>query len=426
MHEWKLLIRTGILLAFITTEVYHLRKDDVMATSKVTNINSATQTILDAIETFEKSNKQLSKYLKNEQQQATAELTELRTVRIRKVKGKKERLEVTDKIKKSFFRQVPVTNVEGFVTEKLASALSQLPQVPGDRKFSPAHLTALKQSLKTCVRPFHWAIAILTNPDGTIEVFRLDGQHSAHCFNNLKELFETAPNLILSVYDCDTMEDVRKAYQSIDLRQSGRGLKDLLYIEMHGVPALAGQGIDASLLQSIVSGICYHQYHNKWDTILPQEKIAYVRENAAFILWMHNLTKPFKRTYKIKVEMDDGEVEIVDFGIRKFLSAPCVASMYEGWKAYVENPVIKHKFYSVWLRVLDRTANAAYLDDAAVAYRDYVHNTSLVVSRSLKTIEEITNYDTWYYRGCQMTYHAMRDEPTETPWENGQPFPPVR
>jgi len=287
---------------------------------------------------------------------------------------------------------VPHETLKGYVTLNLAALLVALSKVPYDRDIQTKHKAALRKSLEFVIRPFHWALAILRDEKGKIvAIYRLDGQHSATLITEKFELFPCAPELLLTVYECKDMTEVRRAYQAHDLKQSSRNIGDLIMIEYGGSPRLVEANIRASLVKSVVAGLTYDSYGEKqWDSTLPHERLQFVLPGSDFIIWMANLFKGFN---------------VKD--TRKFVGAAVVAGIYRAW--LIED---REELYTVMRRAISadiETPKAVQAKDAALQLGIHIKTTSVTVSRKLKEIEKLTSYPELYAMTTCCIYHAIHN-----------------
>jgi hypothetical protein len=251
--------------------------------------------------------------------QAQKDILDLRAALRGAAKNKTEEGALTALWGADNFHDVPHQTYRTCVSLEATAFISGLRQVPGDRRYSRARIVALRRSMRHCLLPFRWAVAVVRKSSGeATALYRLDGNHSSILLRDSYELLNQVPELLLTVFECAGMEEVRRAYQSFNLKQSGRTLRDLIVVEYHGIPRLASTPIAPTLLQALVSGMVFDEKGLKWDQVLPQNKLTYIARNVDFIEW----AAPTFKGYSLGGTKG---------GIRRFLSAPVVAAIYRAW-----------------------------------------------------------------------------------------------
>ena len=285
---------------------------------------------------------------------------------------------------------------------ELADNISSLSPLQGDRSISDSRSTALDRSFHQALLPFNWAIAIVVDDSGNfVDVIRLNGNHSSKKLIEEYHFLTEAPEVVLTVFTVRNREEAVRAFQAMDLRQSMRTLRDLLYVEYHSVPALASYPISATLLQSFVAGLAFEYHWLKWDKLLPQEKIRFVSKYAEFIRWASRVFDGFK--------LGSGKG-----GVKKFMSAPVLAALYRAWdEADRRGKTALHGIFRRVMRmavpewnekpVVILVRELKVSDDPEAQLSAWLQTKYLNVSRCIDKINELTTYDTMY----AITAHAL-------------------
>lgn len=340
--------------------------------------------------------------------------------------GAKAVAKVRKDLQDNAFQKTPHRTFRTFASLELTSHISSLSALPGDREVSSARKTALVTSFRRTLLPFHWIVALVANPaKGAPDVIRLNGNHSSRILIEQYHYLTAPPEVQLTVFYVDSQVEAVRVFQSLDLRQSMRNLRDLLYVEYHNVPALAPHPIKAALLSAFAAGLCFEHKWFRWDQILPQEKIPYVKDYADFINWARNVFAGYK--------LGSGED-----GVKKFLSAPVVAALYRAW-LYVQHPPAGAKknlggpvrLLAIFQRAMSTppptvsNKPAVMLVDAGniskldpeVQLNYFLSTKYLNVSRCIDKINQLTAYDTMYYITSQALFnaiHGIRGDITNT------------
>lgn len=112
------------------------------------------------------------------------------------------------------------------LTKELAVRMTSLKEVPGgDRKLNPSRIYHLERDIDSgLITCFRWVTA---NIKGSVDVYRINGQHTSTIFANGKEPRGT---VVLEHYVCDSIDDVTSLWSRFDTTFSARGKADVLNI----------------------------------------------------------------------------------------------------------------------------------------------------------------------------------------------------
>lgn len=218
------------------------------------------------------------------------------------------------------------------VTRELAKKFSTMKPVPHDRPMRPMLASVLRRAFdKELFRTCEWATC---KCEETGETYRVNGKHTSTVLYDMNGTMPKDLSVVVSHFQCDTMEDVAQLYATFDTRSSARTTTDINLIYSACLPALAS--LPTRTISHAVTGMSWEMFGEAGKPQQSQEaKAGLMLEYPDFVVWLDQyLTSASQAENKIVAR---GSV---------------VAAMFRTWK---KSRVACNEF---WLAVRDGTGTS--------------------------------------------------------------------
>lgn len=172
----------------------------------------------------------------------------------------------------------------------LAKRFDEMKPAPSDRPLRGSRVLGLRNIIangefRTC----EWASAHCKE---TGETYRINGKHTSSVFASMNGDAPKNVNVLISEYECDTLEDVAKLYCSFDTRQAARSTGDINRIYSATNPSLSE--IPLRIISLAVTGIAYEMYEDQYHHKTPEDRAILMTDNPDYVVWLSGIVKDNK------------------------------------------------------------------------------------------------------------------------------------
>lgn len=181
------------------------------------------------------------------------------------------------------------TQIEGpkivKATHALAKRFHEMDAAPSDRPVKPRII----ESIRRCVeegtfRTCEWASVYCKE---TKKEYRVNGKHTSTVLSGMNGQ-SPHPNVVLSRFECDKVEDVARLYSTFDTRLSVRSTGDINRIYAASNPELAH--IRSGIITACVYGMSYAMWGEAYQSKLADERAELLLTNVEFVKFVDRLT----------------------------------------------------------------------------------------------------------------------------------------
>ncbi len=157
------------------------------------------------------------------------------------------------------------------------------------------------------------------------KTYRVNGQHTSLLLYEFVQRGEEVPDFHVTLidYECDTLDDVSKLYNTFDTKDASRSVSDInrafagFKEELNDVPG--------KIIDNCVSGINYHVHRDGMWAIKAVERAEVITKNVDFTLFVASIVLvPTKNSVRAKMTS----------ALRRMA---VVAAMYATWESTHEN-----------------------------------------------------------------------------------------
>lgn len=168
------------------------------------------------------------------------------------------------------------------VTPALIRRFAEMEPCPKDRPKKPPILAVVRKALEAgTFRTCEWASATCQE---TGREYRVNGKHTssvmADMIGRLPDLF-----VVVSKFDCPTLQDLADLYATFDVRTSTRTTGDINRIYAASHPDLAA--LPAKVINTAVTGMAQNLWECSYATRPPEERALLMLEHTNFVLFAH-------------------------------------------------------------------------------------------------------------------------------------------
>lgn len=154
---------------------------------------------------------------------------------------------------------------------------------PHDRPLSEKRMQVYERILRNReFRTVTWASAVCLETNNT---YRVNGKHTATLLAKLNPVPEF--HVTVERYQCDTLNDVAKLYNTFDSTLASRTTMDINLAFAATVRELAG--VSPKVINLTVTAASFHQWsENELRRVPPAERAETLIDNVNFALWLQN------------------------------------------------------------------------------------------------------------------------------------------
>lgn len=169
-------------------------------------------------------------------------------------------------------------------TPGLAKRFAEMEPCPEDRNMKPRIMQYLRNAvLDGQFRTCEWAEAYCKE---TKKTYRVNGKHTSHIFSQLNGQAGDW-TVVLTKYECDTLEDVAKLYSTFDRRDSGRTTGDINRVFQMSDPDLAE--IAHRTVNLAVTGIAMAMWEDAAHQKTVEERAELMFAHHNFVIWLNKM-----------------------------------------------------------------------------------------------------------------------------------------
>ncbi len=172
------------------------------------------------------------------------------------------------------------------LTHALVKRFNEMEPAPHDRPLRETRVRGLQKLVENGeFRTCEWCSAFCKE---TGKEHRINGKHTSSMFATMNGDLPSF-NLLVSKYECDTLEDVAKLYSSFDTRQSARTSNDIYRIYAASNEELAA--LPSSLVNLAIAGISFsdHPDTQGGGKNTADERAERLLEHPSFAVWLFDL-----------------------------------------------------------------------------------------------------------------------------------------
>lgn len=167
-------------------------------------------------------------------------------------------------------------------TRRLVSEFSSMEACPRDRPLNARRLEGIQRVIAAGqFRSPHWASCFCKQ---TRKTYRVNGKHTSTAMASLNG---TLPDIdvLVSRYECDTLDDLAALYSTFDSRLSTRTSGDIYLVYAAACPGLDGVSREAIALS--VAGLAFAEWEVEYTRQhSPEERAALLADNVPFVLFL--------------------------------------------------------------------------------------------------------------------------------------------
>ncbi len=208
------------------------------------------------------------------------------------------------------------------VTAALAKRFAEMEPFVRERPMSDVRLKVYdKEWSEGHFRPVTWAAAFCKETAATC---RVNGQHTSY-MATLVDLKDRPP-LIATVewYECDTLEDVARLYNTFDNRMQSRNTTDINRAFAAVVPQLAD--VPLPIVNMCVSGYWYARYQERYtQETTPQDRAEMLVDHFDFVRWYASVLPKEKQHNHLR------RMAVCAAAYATYVRAPRIATQF--WEA---------------------------------------------------------------------------------------------
>jgi hypothetical protein len=167
------------------------------------------------------------------------------------------------------------------LTHSLAKRFAEMEAAPHDRPLRESRTAGLRRIVEAGeFRTCEWTSALCKE---TGKEYRINGKHTSSLFAEMNGDLPSI-NVLVSKYECETLQDIAALYCSFDTRQQARSVNDINRIYQATSEVLIG--LPTRLVSMAVSGIAYEKWEDQSSHHPPDERALLMLDNEEFITFL--------------------------------------------------------------------------------------------------------------------------------------------
>lgn len=169
-------------------------------------------------------------------------------------------------------------------TNALAKRFHEMDPAPHDRPLKERIITNLTKAMKEgTFRTCEWSSAYCKE---TKKEYRINGKHTSTILVGMNGDSPT-PRVILTRFECETLEDVARVYSTFDSRLGVRSTGDINKIYAASNPELSD--IRIGIITACVYGLSYATWGESYFTRSPEDRAELLLGNVDFVKFIDKL-----------------------------------------------------------------------------------------------------------------------------------------